>query len=100
MISRSRGVSRTGLIAAVALVAAASAFVMPALDPRLRGGSIVWQLGALAVAIVCGWWVLRSSGADAKLPKRAIIRVVAYAALIAALVWVGGVVFLWIIWPR
>lgn len=79
-------------IAGVALAAAAAAWLLPAADAGLPGGSIVWQVLAVALALftALGVW---SRGAGAA-------RLVAAVALIGALAWLGGIAFLWLIWPR
>jgi hypothetical protein len=51
--------TRTLIIAAGALLAAAATFMLPAWDATLPGGSIVWQIAAAALALAGALWVRR-----------------------------------------
>ncbi|HEU4566160.1 MAG TPA: hypothetical protein VFS05_15975 [Gemmatimonadaceae bacterium] len=84
----------------LAIVAAASAFLLPALDADLPGGSISWQVGAVALAIALALWIRRRASAARGVTRERLARWVATAALLLALVWLGGVGLLWLIWPR
>lgn len=86
-------------ISIASIIVAVSAFVLPALDAKLPGGSLPWQIAVLLLAIAGAWWVVRGSNLTTTSPRR-IARLIAGLVIIAALVWVGGVVLLWLIWPR
>lgn len=98
-MSAPRSVSPTAL-AIGALLAAASTFVLPAFDVALPGGSIVWQVGAVALALVGAVWARRRLPAGAGWSRARAVRLVAATAVLLALLWVGGVALLWLIWPR
>lgn len=85
-----------------AVLAAGSAFVMPAADAMLPGGAILWQLAALALAMSSAWWAYRGVRSSTGLSLRAgrLVRLVAAGAVLLALGWVGGVAALWLLWPR
>jgi hypothetical protein len=95
-----RHMSRTLTIATGTLVAAASAFVLPAWDAALPGGAIIWQVAAVALALVGAFWVRRQLPGSGPWPRARIGRLVATAAMLIALVWIGGVAVLWLVWPR
>lgn len=83
------------VVALLALAAAAAAFVLPAFDAALPGGAIGWQVAAVVTAIIAAWLVRRRPVAG---PRAA--RWLAAGALLVALVWVGAVALLWLLWPR
>jgi hypothetical protein len=84
----------------VALLAAASTFVLPAWDAILPGGAIAWQVGALALALAGALWVRRQVPPGTSRAGVWLLRLIATAALILALAWAGGVALLWLLWPR
>lgn len=85
---------------AVALLAAASAFVLPAWDAALPGGAIVWQAAALMLALAGALWGARQLRAGAPGALAWLGRLAAMAALLLVLFWLGGVALLWLLWPR
>ena len=90
------------VLALGAVLAAASVFVLPAAGAILPGGTILWQLLALVIAVGSACWAYRAtrSPAGVPVPARRWARFMAVAAILLALVWVGGVGFLWFLWPR
>lgn len=96
MTARSRALA--GAVAA--LLCAASAFLLPALDADLPGGSIYWQVGALAAALAGAWWSVRRLPSGVPAARARLVRIVATLAVMVALVWLGGIALLWLIWPR
>ena len=86
-----------------AVLAAASAFVLPALDVDLPGGALGWQLAALVVAAASAGWAYGGTKAPAGQgggSRRGLVRLLAVVAVLLALAWIGGVAVLWVIWPR
>lgn len=85
-----------------AVLAAASAFLVPAADADLPGGALVWQFLALAVAVGGAWWGYRSTRAPAAngAGARRRVRLLAGLAGLLVLLWLTGVAVLWLIWPR
>lgn len=85
-----------------ALVAAGSVFGLPALDGALPGGAFSWQLAALALALASAWWAYRATASpDTRSGSaRRLVRLGAAAAILLVVVWVGGVLVLWLLWPR
>jgi protein-S-isoprenylcysteine O-methyltransferase Ste14 len=88
------------VVLACALLLAVSPFVLPALDAGLPGGSIVWQVGAVVLALAGAWWGWRHLPVGGRWGRARLGRLVAIAAVLIALAWVAGVAFLWLIWPR
>jgi len=88
------------IIALVACAAAASTFLLPAMDIALPGGSITWQVVAVVVALVAAWCAARARSEGGGQPARRLARGLSALAIVIALAWVGGVVLLWFIWPR
>lgn len=86
-------------LALAALVAACATFLLPALDADLPGGSLPWQVAAAVLALAGALRVRRLAATD-RVTRLRLLRVVATAALLVALAWVGGVALLWLIWPR
>lgn len=90
------------LVVAGSLLAAASMFLLPALDAALPGGSLWWQVGAGALALAGALRVWRRVGAAAPgaLPHGRPARVLATVAALLVLLWLAGVGILWLLWPR
>lgn len=88
------------VIALVAVAAAASTFLFPALDVALPGGSITWQVIAVIVALAAAWRAARAKSEGDGRPAHRLARGLSALAIVVALAWVGGVVLLWFIWPR
>ncbi len=102
-VSRPPHATRRPLVLTLgAVLAAVTAFLLPAADAVLPGGSMAWQLSALALAVIGAWWGYRSTrtAAAAGAGARRGVRLLAAVAVLLVLVWVGGVALLWFIWPR
>jgi hypothetical protein len=89
-------------VALGAVLAAVSAYMLPAVDAILPGGAILWQSVVLVIAVGCAGWAYRSANSPANVPvwTRRWVRLMAVAALLLVLVWMGGVGALWLLWPR
>lgn len=85
---------------ALALLASVAPFVLPAWDAHLPGGSIRWQVAAVALALAGASWGRRRLPARAARAGVRVLRLAATAALLLALVWLAGVGLLWLVWPR
>lgn len=97
-----RGSRRPLALTIGAVLAAASAFLLPAADEVLPGGALAWQLVALGAAVGGAWWGYRSTRAlvAGRAGGRRSVRILAGMAVLLALLWIGGVAVLWLIWPR
>lgn len=97
-----RAARRPVALLLVAVLAASSAFLLPAVGAVLPGGALAWQLVALAIAVVAAAWGYRSTRAPAQLAAgtRRRVRLLAGVAVLLVLLWLGGVAILWLIWPR
>ncbi|MHB1297205.1 MAG: hypothetical protein ACYC0B_01650 [Gemmatimonadaceae bacterium] len=97
-----RAARRPFALILVAVLAAASVFLLPAVDAVLPGGSLAWQVVALAVAVGAAAWGYRITRAPALLAAgaRRRARLLAGVAVLLVLLWLSGVFILWLIWPR
>lgn len=99
-----RGPRRPLALTIGAVLAAASAFLLPAADAELPDGAFAWQLFAVGAAVGGALWGYRSTRtaarAGAGAGSRRSVRILAGVAVLLAFVWVGGVALLWLIWPR
>lgn len=85
-------------LALLALVAAAAVWLLPAWDAELPGGSIVWQAGAVTIAVVAAVRTRRVAP-EPRAPAT-FGQVIAVVALLGAAAWLAGIAILWLIWPR
>jgi hypothetical protein len=91
---------RVLIIAAGALLAAAAAYMLPAWDAALPGGAITWQVAAVALALAGAFWVRHQLPATGPWSRSRAVRLAATAAMLMALIWLGGIGLLWLLWPR
>jgi hypothetical protein len=95
-----RRVRALALVAVVTLLAAGSAWVLPAWDAVLPGGAIVWQAGAVGLALIGAFHVRRRLSDAGRWSMAGVVRLAASAALVVALAWAAGIGVLWLVWPR
>lgn len=97
-----RAARRPVALLLVAVLAATSAFLLPAVDAVLPGGALAWQLVALAIAVGLAAWGYRRTRTPAQLAvgTRRSVRLLAGVAALVVLLWLFGVAILWLIWPR
>ena len=99
-LSRSPSFGQALAAPAIAVLCAGSLFILPAWDDVLPGGAFSWQVAAIAMACGTALWGLRRMPRDASARLGWVVRMVAMAALLLALLWIAGVGLLWLIWPR
>ncbi|MDH6231795.1 hypothetical protein M2281_002393 [Mesorhizobium soli] len=98
--SQLRSSSSAFAAAGFALCAAASAYVLPAWDEVLPGGAIIWQAVALVTACLGAVRAWRRLPIETSWSPAMVVRFIAAAALLMALLWLIGVGILWLVWPR
>jgi hypothetical protein len=74
--------------------------MLPAWDAALPGGAITWQAAAVALALGGAVWVRYHLPAAGPWSRARAVRLLATTAMLLALIWLGGIGLLWLLWPR